>query len=171
MRIKIFGDSFAVDKEGWISFLKYPCDVYSNRGSSQYRIYKNFIKHYDESTVNIIVCTHYSRVYVKDSVITKLRQLITHQKSDWVWTHGIASKDPLTKNIKLIYDDEYQKDIFKLMCNHIKSFKNTYTLSAWNDCVQPDFCFADIWKEHQGKINHLTMNGNKILAEKINELF
>lgn len=170
MNINVFGDSFAVDKKGWISDLKYPSSVWANRGSSQYRIYKDFKKHYNVDSINIVCCTHYSRVYLKNCLSTTLRQLVTHSLSDWVWNHAHISKDPLLKKVKEIYDDGYQQDIFELIYNEIKTHKNTITISAWNDCVEPDICFSDIWQKFPGSINHLSVQGNKSLSDKINEL-
>ena len=74
--------------------------------------------------------------------------------------------------LKNYYDPEYQEDTYNLFLKQLIKIPNTIHITFHDpeDTKQITHNFNHIWKQHPGDINHMSENGNKIIAEKIQEL-
>jgi len=83
------------------------------------------------------------------------------------------------KDIELVYnylkkyfDPNYQIDIYKLMLEKLFLSKNTIhiTFHDPDDTESIENNFNHIWKKHPGNINHMSLEGNQLVAEEIKKL-
>lgn len=70
------------------------------------------------------------------------------------------------------YDPDYQLDVYRLMLKELLLLKNTIHITFHDpeDTVGIDNNYHHIWKQHPGDINHMSIEGNKIIAEEIKKL-
>ena len=175
MTTYVFGDSFAVNRDGWVGMLGRDVRIFSQNGVGEYKIYKQVIKNlrFDQA---IICHTSPWRVHTRIHPVHKNNP--TRQNNDFLLNdveyHSKINKDMKTVHeyLKNYYDPEYQEDIYNLLVNKLMKLSNTIhiTLHDPADTKQITHNFNHIYKQHPGDINHMSEDGNKIIAEKIQEL-
>jgi len=171
----IFGDSFSsdhVDSNCWINLLfeKFEVINFSQRGISEYRIWKNYKKNKDiiKDNSNILFChTNPLRIYLKDSYSILSRNLESHPKCDIILEDIYSKKEKkLIEAVELIWDEEYFEDHFNFICNELLHIKNSYHITFFESNRQ--FINLNyVWKAYAGDINHLNLQGNRIVTDKI----
>jgi hypothetical protein len=171
-KIWIFGDSFAASKHkhAWTRLLNYQVINRASNGSSQYRIWKAYQKSKIDIGPNdkIIFChTSYSRVYLKNTVTDLMsRWLPTHRFCDLILAdiqHKQESK--FIKLLKNIWDDEFFYDNYNLLVEDLKHVPNSIHINFFEDGI-----FRSIYQNHNGTINHMDQEGNRIIGNQIREL-
>lgn len=172
MKVWIFGDSFAASRaaESWTALLssKYDVVVYASNGSSEYRIWKAYqLVKKDISPNDCVIFCHTSpyRIFLKNTVTILSRLLPSHPYCDIIINDVISKKESkFIKVLNTIWDEEYFLDTFDLMvrdmdttnCLHLTFFESE-TLKSFNR----------VWQENKGNINHMSMEGNRIMFEKV----
>lgn len=173
----IFGDSFSADIRGWPKYLS--SKTGGTRGSSEYRILKNYINNKDKISSDdyVIIChTHWSRVYLKDSNRNLLsRALDTHPWCDILFSDVHAKKEEeFVKVLHEIWDEEYFKYIYDSIINDLFKIPNSIHITFFDDVAEmysnKIVSFADIKRTHAGKINHMNNEGNDIVSKKLGKI-
>lgn len=171
-KLFIFGDSFSSsqDSGSWTQLLKNHCEVemLSANGSSEYRIwktYKNSINNIQESDKIIFCHTSYTRIFLKDTILSKSRQLRSHPKCD------LILEDVFTKNekdfisiIENIWDEDYLRDTYSLIIKDLLTVKNSFHITFF-DNVEHIESLNHCWKQHPGTINHMNRDGNLLVYD------
>jgi len=186
INILIAGDSFAAKwpfaRQGWVDLLAHKHNVtnVAQAGCGEYKILKQ-IQTADLGKYDLIIVSHTSpsRVYTPVHPIHKIG---FHKDCD------LLAKDVMERNswfnnslkaaqgyFKYHYDDEYQIEIYKLLRQKIlEVIGNKPYLSLTHIDITRDLSieldnidFSDLWKKERGTINHYTINGNKIIYDKI----
>jgi hypothetical protein len=171
----IFGDSFSSKNEDsacWINLLEnhYSVINFSNRGVSEYRIWKIYNEHRtaiaDDS--KILFChTSPFRVYLKDSFATLSRNLETHPVCDIILEDIYSKKEKnLIDAVETIWDEEYFVDTYKLVFKDLIAIKNSYHLTFF-ETKESILNLNNVWINNKGKINHLNTQGNKIVFDSV----
>ena len=175
MKVFVFGDSFAADPNGWARMLKGEVGNFAQNGIGEYKIYKllQTFLNFDKA----VVChTSPWRVHARIHPVHKSNP--TRNNNDFLLNdveyHSKINKDMKVVNeyLKNYYDPEYQEDIYNLLVNKLMKLSNTIhiTLHDPADTKQITHNFNHIFKQHPGDINHMSEDGNKIIAEKIQAL-
>lgn len=191
MKILIIGDSFAADwsvkyKEykGWPNILAEEFDVHNiaQAGIGQYKILKQIqsvnVSDYDcvisSYTSPYRVHTHTHPVHNKDE-LHKNCDLLAGDIEYWIKNDQKNNESLITARnwFKYHFDFEYQDDIHKLLikeCDRliydIKHLKVSNLISDHNISLS----FKDLCKKHPGIINHMSKEGNCIVANEIKKL-
>ena len=175
MSIFVFGDSFAANPNGWVRLLGSNIINFSENGIGEYKIYKKVLSNtgFDKA---IICHTSPWRVHTRKHPIHKndpVRRNNDFMLND-VEYYSKINKDMKVVNeyLKNYYDPEYQEDTFNLFLKQLMKIPNTIhiTLHDPEDTKLITHNFNHVWKQHPGDINHMSEDGNKIIAEKIQEL-
>jgi len=179
MKIKIFGDSFSSDQvsDSWVTFLSEHHEVtnYSQRGISEYRIYKNILYRINDivsADVVIVFHTNPDRVYVPDHVLTPSRQLHTHPFCDMLATDSSEKWIPSEIYYKNFYDQGFQDTMFDFLINGIrKKLKNVKLLEFSGFDIQTPgiHSISALRERNPGSINHLDIMGNITVFELIQD--
>lgn len=175
MRIFVFGDSFAADPTGWARMLDGEVSNFAENGIGEYKIYKGLqtFLNFDKA----IVChTSPWRVHTRIHPVHKNNP--TRFNNDFMLNdveyHSKINKDMevVHEYLKNYYDPEYQEDTYRLFVNELMRISNTIhiTFHEPTDTKQITYNFNSIYKEHPGEINHMSEEGNKIIAEKVQAL-
>ena len=186
MIIGIFGDSFGADtsENSWVSLLSkdYTIKHYAQAGVSEYKILEQ-VKKGTEIDCAIVCHTSHSRIHVTEHPVYKKGH---HKNCDLLYADMLDKyeKDPSEINkaaydfFRFFYDDEYYKQIYELIRQellyniecpslHIDHFD--YPASIARECYTLDMRAE--WKKNRGDINHYTVDGNKLLYEKISSFW
>lgn len=172
--IWIFGDSFAtsIDSESWVSNIGEITNFASN-GSSEYRILKTYLDQQSNISKNdivIFVHTSPSRIYLKNDKTISSRTLNTHGKCDIIFNDIFEKKEKeYIAILESIWDDQYFDDMFDLIVDRLQipnSIHITFFESSRTDLVN----LNHIWLANQGTINHMSVDGNKLVADIITQL-
>lgn len=175
-KLFIFGDSFSSseDSGSWTQLLKNHCDVetLSANGSSEYRIwktYQNSINSIQENDKIIFCHTSYTRVFLKNTVSSKSRQLTSHPKCDLI-LEDIFSKNEkeFISIIKNIWDEEYLQDTYSLIIDDLLKIKNSLHITFFENTEKVE-SLNYIWKNNPGRINHMSEIGNRLVYEYLKE--
>lgn len=173
--IYIFGDSFSADNKGWPSIINSATTGY--RGSSEYRIYKNYLEYKDLITDNdiVIFChTHKDRVYLKDENQTLLSRLVdTHPFCDILFSDVVAKQEQdFVHLLKEIWDDKFFDYIYDKILKDCKDVPNSIHITFFKEMATTYnlIDYSEYYKNYKGKINHLTELGNHLVAEKIQDV-
>jgi len=188
MIIGIFGDSFAADtsEHSWVSLLSKDHTIkhYAQAGVSEYKILEQVKKAKDIDAA--IVChTSHSRIHVTEHPVYKEGY---HKECDLLYADMLDKyeKDPSEINkaaydfFRFFYDDEYYKDVYELIRReleynlncpslHIDHFEYPASISITREQYRLDM--RSEWHKHRGDINHYTIDGNKLLYEKISSFW
>lgn len=178
----IFGDSFAASSSpsSWCNLLGNPIANHAINGASEYRISKTWNLHNNLISSNdvVIFChTNPHRIFVPDSVDYPARKLSTHPHCDLVLGDALNSSkewiNAASTYIKYFHDDEYSIDIWAMLVDNITidiediGCKSIHTSGFKIDAVDN---FYEIAKNNPGNINHMSIAGNKLVADYINGL-
>lgn len=169
--IKIFGDSFAANKDGW--GYKLTTANFSSNGASEYRIYRSFLENYNSSDVVIFCHTHWSRVFLKDSVtLLKSRQLNTHPQCDLIISDLMGKNEKDFFNILLeIWDEDYLQTTYWLMVEKMFKVPNSLHITFFEDIKHERiYNFNCVWHSNKGNINHMNQYGNNYIYNILSNL-
>lgn len=168
-KIFIFGDSFSTNspEENYISLLRrhYPIENFSSNGSSQHRIYKNYLKHKHKiANDDIVLFCHTSpyRVYLKDSGTINSRSLETHKTCDLLFNDVFTKQETTYLNLlKEIWDEDFFLDTHNLIIDKLITVPNSihYTFFQSDKIVS----YYDVWQNHKGTINHCDEEAHRII--------
>jgi hypothetical protein len=175
MMLYIFGDSFAVNRDGWVGSLGRDVRIFSQNGVGEYKIYKQVIKNlkFDQA---IICHTSPWRVHTRMHPIHKNNPI--RNNNDFLLNdveyHSKINKDMKVVNeyLKNYYDPEYQEDTYNLFLKQLMKIPNIthITFHEPEDTKQITNNFNAIYKKHPGDINHMSEDGNLLTAERIKKL-
>jgi hypothetical protein len=181
MKILIIGDSFAADwsvkyydLEGWPNMLSknYNVTNLAQAGVSEYKIYKQLCS-VNVTDFDLVIAAHTSPY----RLVTKRHPIhnddVLHANCDLIYTdiehHILKLKNKLNLSLHNAYwfftyhyDEEYQEithQLFREKINYLLTIP-TITITDFDD-------WEDIKNNHQGKCNHLSDTGNKIVYERI----
>lgn len=175
MKIFVFGDSFAADPAGWSSMLDCEVTNFAENGIGQYKIYKKILNNlkFDRA----IIC-HTSPWRVHTRIHPLHKDNLLRPNNDFM-LNDLEYHSKKNKEIKNIYnylkkyhDFIYQSDMYKLMVSELMHIKNTVhvTFHDPDDTKIIKNNFFKIWKNYKGNINHLSLEGNQIVAQKVKKL-
>ena len=175
MKLYIFGDSFSTSSQGWVSMLGLKVENFSQNGVGEYKIFKKVMQNsnFDKS---IICHTSPWRIHTRLHPIHKNNKDRTN--NDFM-LNDIEYHSKINKEMKLVnsyfkkyYDPEYQLDIYKLMLKKLLSLKNTVhiTFHDPDDTKEIENNYHYVWKQYPGDINHMSLEGNQIIANEIKKL-
>lgn len=179
MKIAIVGDSFSSDTgpDSWVSLLSKKHKVYnfSQRGISQFRIYKIFLSNIEiikECDCLILWDTNPYRVYLGDEVDYPTRNLNSHPYADMVAEDSMMHKgwSKIAKTYYKYFFDEEQQNVFStLLVQEILNSVNTKVIrcSGFETDDKEVQSFFKTRQQHKGTINHLDSIGNRIVLEYI----
>lgn len=171
--IWIFGDSFSSNnsQDSWTEMLSryYSVKNFSSNGSSEYRIWKNYqkVKHSIANDDIVIFChTSQSRIFLKDSATLLSRMLGSHSQCDLIINDVFGKKESkFVKILRTIWDDEFFNDTYLLYANDLMKVPNSIHFTFFDsDTVES---YKDIWVANKGTINHMDLQGNQQVFERI----
>ena len=179
MRIAIVGDSFSSDTgpESWISLLEQNHKIYnfSQRGISQFRIYKNFLSNINsikKCDCLILWDTNPYRIYINNEIDYPTRNLNSHPHIDMV-TEDIMShkhwREIAKTYYKYFFDEEQQNTFSKLLVQEIINSVDIKVIrcTGFKTKDKNVKSFFETWKKHKGAINHMDSLGNQIVYKYI----
>lgn len=174
----IFGDSFSFykNKASWPNLLTASIHVnnYSTNGSSEYRIWKSYLQHKSKISSNdlVLFChTSPSRIYLKNDVLSISRKLSSHLHCDILLNNVFANNE--TKFINLlstIWDEEYFNDMYSLLVSKMVGIPNSIHVTFFEIKEKSVHNFHTLWNDNIGNINHLSVDGNVKVKNKLLEL-
>jgi len=174
MKIFVFGDSFAADKNGWVKMIEGDVTNFAENGVGQYKIYKKIMTNLNFDKA--IVChTSPWRVHARRHPIHCDDP--DRPNNDFL-LNDVEHYSKLNKEMSLVdsylkkyYDVDYQLDIYNLFLKEIMNLKNTINITFHDkeDTKLIQNNFNEIWKAHPGEINHMSAEGNKLVSKKIRE--
>lgn len=180
--IWIIGDSFSTNlsEDSWISKVTEGHNLVnlSNNGVSEYRIYKTFLSYEDKFKPNdfIIIChTNPHRIFLPDRIDYPTRRKSSHPYCDLVMG-DVERKGLFWKFISYIfvtyfYDENFYITHYNLMVesmDRISKEKGCFVIHISGfDVSEPIVSLHDIFLQHRGNINHLTKDGNILVADRI----
>lgn len=174
MEIFLFGDSFSFNENGWPSMLDRSIINSSQNGIGEYKIYKMVMQKKDDPK---IIChtspwrihTPFHPIHYKNSQRPNNDFLL----SDIDYHSRFNSEMKIVKQYwKKYYDQQFQIDFYNLILDKLFSIKNTIHISFHDpdDTVRIQNNFNHIWKKYPGDINHLSVEGNRLVAEQIKSI-
>ena len=172
--IWIFGDSFAAsrDPSSWTMQLGDVRNCASN-GSSEYRIYKTYLKQRHEITVDdtvIFVHTSPSRIFLKNDRITSSRLLESHPTCDIIINDIYEKREKEFINLlESVWDEDFFEDIFDLMIDKLK-VPNSYHITFFESPKMEIVNLNHIWVANPGTVNHMTAEGNRLVVDIVKQL-
>ena len=173
--IWIFGDSFASSGQdlSWVSIVGNTQNFASN-GSSEYRILKNYLSqksNIKETDSILFVHTSQSRIFLKDDRELSSRLLSSHANCDIIVNDIFEKKEKqYIEILKSIWDDEFFDDMFNLIIDKLLDVPNSCHVTFFESSRIELVNLNHIWVSNPGNINHMDENGNRLVAEIINQL-
>ena len=175
--IVIVGDSFSTDVgvDSWVTRLsnKYNIKNFSQRGISEYRLYRIILKNIEEisnADAVIIFHTNMDRIFVPDHVSFQSRQLSTHTQMDMMANDALTDKQ--WKKIachyyRYFYDQDQQNCVYQLLIEKIDQLIATQKIYCSGFNVNCDDVtiklFNQVRADYPGTINHLNSTGNQLV--------
>ena len=183
MNILIAGDSFAADWRSvsteypaWWELLAndYNITNVAQAGVSEYKILKQ-LQQCNSLDYDLVIVSHtgFSRVHTRQH---PLHKTLLHKNCDLLLNDidRVSWFNESLKSAKLWfkhhYDDEYQKDIYRLLRKEIQeqitvpyiSISHLFDLQEFV-IENVHFNFENLWKNNRGIINHYNQYGNKVI--------
>lgn len=182
-KILICGDSFASDwyptskNLGWVNLLEKEFHVTNKAqaGVSEYKIYKQLITE-DLSKYDKIIVSHTSPYRIPISQHPIHKDSRTHRECDLIYSDVVYHKNNKVMGIakdfyENIYDSAYFEFTHNLIVDKILSLNNIINITFFDWYNHPSIInLSELFKEHRGKINHLTKVGNQITFSHIRYL-
>jgi len=166
----VFGDSFSTSAhpDSWTELLrsKYNVFNYSVNGSSEHRIWKNYQKCKPDGLV-LFCHTSPTRIFLKDSTVSKSRELSSHPKCDII-INDVYSKNEqkFIKILESIWDDDFFEDTYNLLINDMMKIPKSTHITFFNiSSIKNNY--HKIWELHKGNINHLSIEGNQLVFNSV----
>lgn len=171
--IYIFGDSFSADLHGWPGMIS--GTTYGIRGSSEYRILKTYEekKHLINQDDQVIFChTSWSRVFLKDTNKSLLsRKLETHPLCDLILSDVYAKREKNFMSVLSdVWDEDFMMYIYQKVVNDLLNIPNSTHITFFENHDKRITDLSYIKNAHTGNINHLTVEGNEIVSQRIENL-
>lgn len=184
-KLWIIGDSFSTgtSSESWTTIISNNRDTVrlSKNGISEYRIFKIFQDNKDKFSAGdqIIIChTNPFRIFLPNGISYPSRSKSSHTECDLVIgdaiNNGLYWKILTHLFVGYFFDEEYYNTQFDLMVSEIDRE------SKLKDCKiihmtgfqsrGPIISIKDIFEKYPGDINHLSVEGNILVAERISKL-
>lgn len=173
-KISIVGDSFSanIDSEhSWIHLLSkdYLIQNYSQRGISQYRLYRNILYNLEnikKSHAVIIFHTNPDRVYIPNGIDFPSRTLSSHPCCDLVASDSLQKsswKKIAETYYRYFYDQEQQQLYYEMLVARIKHVLDRQkTIHCSGFATLPEIkSFLQVKKKYPGDVNHCSETGNK----------
>ena len=175
MKLFLFGDSFAVDCNGWPNILNVKTINFAQNGVGEYKIFKQVMQNLNFDR-GIICHTSPWRIHARKHPIHKNNK--NRSNNDFILNdveyHSKTNKEMelVSKYLKNYYDPDYQLDIYKLLIKELLPLKNTIHITFHDpeDTKEIKNNYYHIWKQYPGDINHMSEEGNRIVAEEIKKL-
>lgn len=175
MKLFVFGDSFASNPLGWTSMLGIEIQNFSQNGIGEYKIFKQVIENqqFDRS---IICHTSPWRVHTPTHPIHKNKK--DRPNNDFM-LNDVEYYSKTSNEMKIVneylknyYDPVYQLDVYKLLLKELLLLKNTVHITFHHpeDTTEIKNNYHHIWKQYPGDINHISEEGNSVVAEEIKKL-
>ena len=174
--IWIFGDSFSTSNNSgsWVRLLNESVKNFSNNGSSEYRILKNYNEQqHNISSTDIIIFVHTSptRIFLKDDRIISSRTLESHTKCDIIINDiFVKGEQEYIKILESIWDEEYFNDIFDLIVDKLQSIPNSLHITFFETNRKDIVQLNHAWITNPGNINHMDPAGNCMVVDTIRRL-
>jgi len=172
MKILIIGDSFSADKNGWPSMLGHQVTNISENGIGEFKI---FLKAKNTVSFDKIIFNHTSpwRVHTRVHPIHKNNP--ERSNNDFLLNdveyHSKINKDMkiVDEYLKKYYDPEYQQEVYNLLLKEMMCIPNSIhiTFHDAEDTQQILHNYNHVYKQYPGKINHMSYEGNKLIADSI----
>ena len=188
--ILIAGDSFGCEwpnGKGWPLELAKQNAVnnVAQAGCGEYKILqqlKNVFAHdpnWHKNYSCVIVChTSPSRIHTPKHPVHKQG---LHKNCDLIYTDLQPKFDWFNPRLRTAkkwfwhhYDDEYQKEVYRLIREEINRMITIPYLAVDNFSISKEFAceknkldLTEIWPDHRGETNHYTAEGNQIVYELI----
>jgi hypothetical protein len=170
-KLYLFGDSFGAYQKGWPQLVGVT-NNYATRGSSEYRIYRNYSDVKPDGK-SIFVHTHWSRIYLRADKSFVTRLLDTHKFSDMLISDLMSGKEGrLFEVCSEIWDERFFIDTYTLYMEKLLQTPDSLHVTFFEDIVHPQVVNLNaVWQSHSGprETNHMTDAGNKVAAEMILE--
>lgn len=191
-KILIIGDSFACEwpngLTGWPAQLaqKHNVTNLAQAGVGEYKILRQLLNFTKENTLwqqeydcVIVGHTSPSRVHIPNHPVHKAG---LHKDCDLILNDIESRNSWFNKSLdtaknwfKYHYDDQYQKDIYRLIRRDInKKLEQVVSLHMDNFGISNHFAeeqnlldFSMIWPNYKGEINHYNNEGNQIVLAQI----
>lgn len=173
-KISIVGDSFSSDNEAddsWIRLLNktYVVDNLSQRGISQYRLYKILTSNLDDiqlSDAVILFHTNPDRIYIPDEVTFPSRLLDTHKHCDLVATDSLEKrswKTVVQNYYRYFYDRDQQILIYEMLIERMSYLLRDCKVIHCSgfDTLPQITSFSILRQQYPGDINHCSAKGNQ----------
>ena len=175
MKLFVFGDSFAANPQGWTSMLGVEIQNFSQNGIGEYKIFKQVIEN-QQFNRSIICHTSPWRVNTRVHPIHKSSQ--DRPNNDFM-LNDVEYYSKTNNEMKIVneylknyYDPVYQLDVYKLLLKELLLLKNTVHITFHDpeDTKEIKNNYHHIWKQNPGIINHMSEEGNCIVAEEIKKI-
>ena len=172
-KLLVIGDSFSAssDPASWVNYLgNYVVHNESTNGSSEYR----FIKKIDTANATkydrvIFVHTSPNRIYVEKNPYYTTSS--DHKNCDLIY-QDVCSRLPdyyatqVSWWFENIFDVSHAKFTHSLLLDYaVQHIPNALHLTFFDYDHDPVINLHKIWKDHPGKINHMSQTGNQLVAE------
>ena len=177
-KLILIGDSFAASthKDSWTKNLKIATDNLSTNGSSEYRIWKKICGvDFTQYNFAIIVHTSPNRIYIRDNHLYPYGH--SHSQSDLIYTdikdkRGNPFADGAIWWFEHGFDIKHAEDMHHLLvADCVKKVTiPCLHLTFFDLDLDNVINFHKIWKRQSGNINHMNVNGNKIVAKKVDSI-
>ena len=184
-KILIAGDSFAADwtkkyknASGWVNMLERDFDVtnIAEAGVSEYKIYKQ-LKSIDVTKFDYILISHTSayRIPIEEHPIHKGDVL--HNNCDIIYSDVKEYiENPIMQTAVDFYNNIFYTEYFCFVNDLIykkifESIPNAIHITFF-DSFYPEnvFKFENVFLENRGNMNHMNIDGNKIVYHKIKNI-
>lgn len=184
MNVLIAGDSFGAEwpikgnNQGWPNLLvsDFKITNISQAGVGEYKILKQ-IQSIDQKDFDIIIVNHTSpgRVHTRKHPIHSTG---LHENCDLLYNDIDRRFSVFNRALQSAkdwflyhYDDEYQKDVYRLIRKEIDSIINIPYLAVSHMPISVEFCIeknhldlSNIWLKRRGDVNHYSKEGNHLVA-------
>jgi len=148
---------------------------FAENGIGEYKIYKS-LQTYLNFDRAVICHTSPWRVHTRIHPVHKNNP--TRYNNDFLLNdveyHSKMNNDMniVHQYLKKYYDPDFQEDIYDLLVDRLMTLNNTVhiTFHEPDDTKQIQHNFNHIYKTPPGEINHMSQEGNKIIAEKVQAL-
>ena len=175
MKLLIIGDSFSANNNGWPSMLGHQVINKSENGIGEYKI---FAKSKNIVSCDKIIFNHTSpwRVHTRIHPIHKNNP--ERSNNDFLLNdveyHSKTNKDIgiVSEYLKKYFDPQYQQDVYNLLLKEIMCIPDSIhiTFHDPDDTSQILHNYNHVFKQYPGNINHMSYEGNKLIANLIGQL-
>ena len=179
-KLLIVGDSFVANQTGeaWQNLLTdYTVTNLSSAGSSEYRIAKKLLTtDLDLYDIVIVVHTSPNRIYVEHNPLHQTSN--SHKHCDLIYQDVAAQRpnpwaDRAAWWFENVFDVEYANFMHNLIIDrsiqHTKNHRNLHLTFFDLDCDPSVISLHTVWQDYPGTINHLSVEGNQIVANLVKQ--